>query len=82
MNSRTTLMVARSRAEAQVVEALLQSAGIPVYVPGLLLQDDFAVSQRAMGLLGVKVEVPKTDLERAKQILAEAREKARSEEPD
>jgi len=75
-------MIARSRAEAQVVEALLQSAGIPVYVPGLLLQDDFAVSQRAMGLLGVKVEVPRDDLERAKQVLAEARHEGAGEDPE
>ena len=52
---------------------LLRAAGITTYVGGLLLQDEFAVSQRMLGLEGVRVEVPVDKLARARAVIAEAR---------
>ncbi|HEX9793450.1 MAG TPA: DUF2007 domain-containing protein [Planctomycetota bacterium] len=67
------LMSAQSPAEAQIVASLLESAGIPVQLNGEALWDEFAVSQRALGLLGTKVMVPEDRLEEARQVIAAAR---------
>ena len=52
------LIHAKTPAEAQVVTALLRAAGIPVYVAGRRLADEFGVTQAAMGLAQVDVQVP------------------------
>lgn len=77
----TTPLPTRSSAEAQVVAALLRAHGIPVYIAGQLLQDEFGVFQRLVGRLGTVLEVPTTDLLRAQALLAEARAEGRGEGP-
>lgn len=67
------VMTATSPAEAQVVAALLRAEGIATYVGGVLLQDEFAVSQRALGLEGVVIEVAADALGRARDVIARAR---------
>ena len=72
--------------EAQIIVAVLRSAGIPAFVEGTSLMDEWAVSQRIMGQIGVEVKVAAEDLERARTILEEARaagrERAKEEELD
>ena len=70
------LMHAHSRAEAAVVASLLQAAHIPVYVDGLQLMDDFAMSQAVLGLKS-DICVHPSDLQRAELLLDEARESGR-----
>jgi hypothetical protein len=67
------LLRARSPAEAQVVAALLRAAGIPFYIEGRLLQDEFALSQALMGLTRARVEVPADRLQEARALLEQAR---------
>ena len=59
---------------AALVAQILKDAGVPAYVAGSLLQDEWAMSQKAMGLLGVEVQVPAEYLDEAREILKEARE--------
>ncbi|HTE04940.1 MAG TPA: DUF2007 domain-containing protein, partial [Planctomycetota bacterium] len=70
------LMQAHSRAEAAVVLSLLQSAGIPSYLDGRLLMDEFALSQALLGLKS-EISVHPSDIERAHLLLEEARETGR-----
>jgi hypothetical protein len=72
------LIQAHTPAEAQVVAALLRAAGIPVYVAGRRLTDEFAVSQAAMGLAQVDVQVPGDRLEEAQALLEQARREGRA----
>lgn len=65
---------AKSPFEAQVIAAVLRGAGVPVYIGGSMLTDEFAASQRLMGLGGVRVQVPSDQLENARQALVEARD--------
>jgi len=69
----TLLLAARSRAEAQIVLALLRSEDIVAYVNGEALADEFAASQRLLGLQGTRIEVREEDLPRARRVLDEAR---------
>jgi len=64
-------------AAASVIVAVLQAEGIPAYVNGTLLQDEFALSQRLMGLNAVEIQVPRSRLEEARQVLQAAREAAK-----
>ena len=63
---------ARTRAETTVVAALMRSAGIPFYVDGRQLMDEFAISQSLLGLKST-ISVHRSDLARAQQVLDEAR---------
>lgn len=63
---------ASSLAEAHIIAAVLEENGIPARVEDTQLMDQFAISQRAMGL-GVRIEVPEPLLERAQEILREVR---------
>lgn len=56
--------------EARILVAVLQGEGIPAYVQGDTLMDEFAVSRRATNLLGVRVLVPATSAARAAEVLA------------
>ena len=67
---------------AQLVADLLREAGIPVYVGGSQLQDEWAISQKLMGLLSTEVQVPRDRLEEARGILASVRNSAESPEAD
>jgi len=68
------LLRARTAIEAQVVLALLRGEGLTAFVNGSALMDEFAVSQRLMGLQGVEISVRREDLPRAQQLLDEARQ--------
>ena len=72
--------------EAQIIAAVLESAGIPTFIEGSSLTEAWAVSQRIMGQISVEVKVAAEHLERAREILEEARaagrELAKEEELD
>jgi hypothetical protein len=68
------LETAPSPSVATIVVALLQAEGIPAYVNGSLLQDEFALSQRLLGLSAVEIQVPADRLAEAREVLAAARE--------
>lgn len=65
--------VAKTPFEAQVIAGVLQEAGIPTYVSGSLLTDEFALSQQLMGLQNATVQVPKDRLQDAETAIAEAK---------
>ncbi|MHC4943253.1 MAG: hypothetical protein ACYTG7_09575 [Planctomycetota bacterium] len=60
---------ARSPAVASVIVQALKFEGIPAYVGGCLLQDEFAISQMVLGLNCVDIQVPRSCLKEAKKIL-------------
>jgi hypothetical protein len=64
---------ARSPFEARIVVAVLEDAGIPAFVPGGLLTDEFAMSQRLMNVQSVEVHVPGDRLDEARDALAAAK---------
>ena len=57
---------------AENIAGILEASGIPTLVEGRSLQDEFALSQRALGLTGCRVKVRKRDLENARRIIEEA----------
>ena len=61
--------IATTPDHAKVLAALLQAEGIPAYVAGQGLADEFAMSQRLMNSEGVRVLVPAGSLEAAQEIL-------------
>lgn len=75
---------ARSPWDARIIAAIMADAGIPAFVAGGLLTDEFAMSQQLMNLQGVQVRVPRDRLEEAQAALAAAREagKQLSEDSD
>lgn len=64
---------ARTHEEALVVSALLRHAGIPVYVGGSLLQDEFAAAQRIMNLQAIVISVPRSRRLEADAVIEGAR---------
>lgn len=72
---------ASSPIEARLIAGILQGAGIPAFVAGGLLTDEFAMSQRLMNLQNVRVQVRRDHLTRAREVLAEARAAAASLPP-
>lgn len=76
----TVILRANSPAEAQVVVALLRAEGIETYVDGVKLQDEFAIAQRVMGLIGVEIEVGTQDATRALKLIEAAREDGQRED--
>lgn len=66
-----TARVATSPTEAKLFKALLEAEGIPAYVDGGTLSDEFAVSRQIMNLAGTQVKVRADHLERAKAVLGE-----------
>lgn len=58
---------------AEMLMSMLQANGIPAHVDGRLLQDEWAMAQKALGQAGVTVEVPASRLDEARAVLAEAR---------
>lgn len=67
------LMVASDVAEAHVIQAVLGAADIPAVVEGDALMDEWAVSQRLMGRIGVEVKVPMSRVSDAHAALEDAR---------
>ena len=64
---------AKTPFEAQVIAGVLREAGLAVYVAGSLLTDEFALSQALMNLQGVAIRVRREDLDRANEVLEQAR---------
>ena len=71
MTAPAVARVATTPNEAKILVALLQAEGIPAHVDGEALADEVALSQRAMNLQGVRVIVPTSSLEQAREILAD-----------
>ena len=53
---------------AGMIVQALRSAGIPAFVNGGMLQDEFAITQKLLGLNEVTIQVRKDQLEDAKKI--------------
>lgn len=66
--------VAATVEEAKLCVATLRAHGIPAFVDGQTTQDEFAVSQRLMNLSAVRVLVPSSSLEQARQLLESTHE--------
>lgn len=65
---------ARSPAVASVIVQALKFEGIPAYVGGCLLQDPVAISQMTWGSNCVDIQVPRSCLKEAQEILEAMRE--------
>ncbi len=68
-----TVCAAPNAPIAELLASMLRDAGIPACVPGGALQDEWASSQRLMGLLSCDVKVPRGWLEEARKFLEEAK---------
>lgn len=62
---------ARTPTEAKLFAAMLEAEGIPAYVEGGSLSDEFAVSQKLMNVSGTKVKVREDHLTQAQDILTD-----------
>jgi hypothetical protein len=71
------LHTAKNAFEAQVIAGVLREAGIPCYVAGQSLQDEFALSQILAGVLSIEIQVPADRLDEAMRVLTEADESAK-----
>jgi putative signal transducing protein len=69
------VVIARAKTpmQAQLIVSILRAEGIPAYVGGALLQDEFAMSQALLGMSGTTIEVPRDCADEARRVLAEAR---------
>jgi hypothetical protein len=63
--------VARDASEAQVLAANLNAAGIPAYVENAALVDHYAMSQKLMNRMGVRVHVMSDRVEEAREFIAD-----------
>lgn len=61
-------------ASAKLVAQVLLTNNIPAFVNGAELMDEFAISQMMLGNIGCEVQVPREHEQRAKAVLAAARE--------
>ena len=72
---------ARNALEAELLASILESEGIPAFVDGRYLQDEFAMPKKILGFdYFVKVRVRKEHLEEARRILELARESGKAME--
>ncbi len=76
--SMVLLLDGRSTFEAQTVAGLLEAAGIPFYIEGASLKDEFGATQALMGLSATKVMVALHDFRRAHKLIEEAKESGRA----
>ena len=60
---------AKSPAIASLIVQILKFEGIPAYVGGCLLQDEFAISQRMVGNNCVDIQIPRSCLREARRAL-------------
>jgi hypothetical protein len=67
---------------AELWMSLLDDAGIPAYVDGASLMDENAVAQRLLGAIGQTVFVRRSDVDRAREVIADARRRAPHDEED
>lgn len=80
MSDETEIVVlekCRSADLARMIASALRSEGIPAYADGNFLQDGFAISQEALGIEGVAIQVPRDRLEEARALLHSMREAGR-----
>ena len=68
--------------EAQVIAGVLRDAGVPAYVSGGMLTDEFALSQTLLNLQQVEIQVLRCDLGRAQAALAAAKEAGKQLDSD
>ena len=61
--------VANTPAQAKIYVAMLEAEGIPAFVDGDSAADEFAMSQRMLNVINVRVLVPTDTLSRARAIL-------------
>ena len=73
----TIVHTAKSAFEAEVIAGVLREAGIPVYVAGQHLQDEFALSQMLANLLHIQIQVPADRADDARKALAAADESSK-----
>lgn len=64
--------IASTPDQAKLYVAMLQAEGIPAYVDGATLADEFAMSRAMLNLSSVRVMVPTASLAKAKEILEPA----------
>lgn len=81
-NAPVALEQAPNEFVAELLVGILKEAGVAAFTVGENLQDEFAASQRVIGGIGCTVYVPRSQLERAREVLAEARAAGRLEETD
>jgi hypothetical protein len=63
---------ARSPFDAEVIAGVLREAGIPVFIGGQSLNDEFALSQALANLISVEIQVPSDRMDQARKALTEA----------
>lgn len=63
---------APNQTAAANVAGLLEAAGIPVWVEGRALQDEFALSQQLLRIGSTAVKVARERLDEARRLIAEA----------
>ncbi len=81
-NGLSIVVTASSGNEAEIIAGVLKEAGIPAFVEGQDLADGLAVAQRTLGQMSVEVKVPTDLLEKAQEVLEEARESGREMSED
>ncbi|MEZ5963256.1 MAG: hypothetical protein R3F56_05350 [Planctomycetota bacterium] len=59
--------------EAELIAGIVREAGIPAFVTGSMLADEFALSQRLMHLGSITIQVPRHRLRDAAAAIEEAR---------
>ena len=69
-------VTARSPAEALIVRGVLRDAGIPAWVEGSMLQDEFSVSQSLMHLQRCRIQIRHVDVGRAEAAMSASRDAA------
>ena len=67
---------------AQMLVEALKSHGIQAYVDGAALMDPWALTQRALGQLGLDIQVHRDSLDEARDVLAAMREAGRMPEEE
>jgi membrane protease YdiL (CAAX protease family) len=74
---------APNAAIAGLWKSMLEDAGIPAYVPGTNLSDEWAATQRMIGNVGADVFVPRSRLEQAREVVdPEGVQEAEEEDDD
>lgn len=77
-----TLESVSTPAVASLIVQALKFEGIPAYMEGCLLQDGFAISQRVFGNNCSEIQVPRSCLAEAQEILKNMREAGKLLEED
>lgn len=76
----TYLDLARTPFEAKVIAGVLLEAGIPAYIAGQHLADEWAITQAMMNTRGVRIQVPAELVDKAMEVIAAAQSNAKDME--